>query len=145
MTVIGPAWKDTIEVNVDCGAQPVHKRRASAEPELQPPARRGPALLGKLKICEPPMPTDPSSSRPKSKGKKKVLVKQSELEAGGNNLQDGTEKWHALADEYSDWCILQMCAEMDSLVYWFLSCERQDWTHEKWLSIEAQLPKNILQ
>lgn len=46
VTSLGPAWTDLNEVSLP-PLPPGLKRRASAEPELQPPARRGP-LLHKL-------------------------------------------------------------------------------------------------
>ena len=65
VTSLGAAWTDLTNVSPPA-FPPGSKRRASAEPELQPPPRRGPSLLHKLDMVQ--LPTD-SEGKPTNKKK----------------------------------------------------------------------------
>jgi len=97
LTVLGPAWNDPV-VSHASGSSAFqggpatapaakNKRRASEEPELQPPARRGPFLFkkapsGSLLESLRSMDTDTKAKNMQSKGKGKAVSGPANLNAG---------------------------------------------------------------
>lgn len=86
ITCLGPAWTDLCDLSLSPAERQMAaagmKRPATTDPDLQPPARRGPALLAKLDAVVAAAKVavaSTSADKGKGKGKHDAVLTDSDL------------------------------------------------------------------